>query len=440
MPDIPQGGKLSRIKLLRPLAIPPFRLLWTGSILSYLGGQLTFVAFPWLVLKLTGDALVMGTVLAVASVPRALFMVVGGAMTDRFSPRTVMLWANWLRMVLMIVLAALVYTRLIEVWMIFVVAFLFGSLDAFFWPASQALLPRLLPAELLTAGNSLMQGMGQLSVMLGPALAGVIITLYASHGTNASADLPGIAVVFLLDSLGYIFSGLALLFIREPRTGSEVRPEPFTPGAMIVSIVEGFTAVWRDLPVRLATAAFTLFSLFFRGPYLVGIPVLCNARFTEGALAYGMIGSAFGVGSLVGLMFAGTLPRPREKRYGLFLLLDFVAIGGSFIVYAYTPNVHWAMLASAVTGITDGYMGILMISWIQTRVPTELLGRVMGMIMFFNNGVAPISAAVAGALISLSLSGVFVGSGAILIVLTLLAVASPTLRTMGIRDAEPTPN
>lgn len=432
---IPARG-LSRFKLLRPLLVHNFRLLWGGSILSFVGGQLTLVAFPWLVLKLTGDPLVMGTVIAVSSVPRAIFMIVGGAATDRFSPRKVMLWTNWLRTALMFSLAAVVYLHWIQIWMVFVVALTFGVIDAFYWPSSFAILPRLLETDMLPAGNSLMQGMGQLSMMMGPALAGLIISLF-SHGSNTTAaDLPGIAVVFLTDGTGYIVSSIALMFIAIAPTAMETGREPFTLGAIGRSIALGVGTIWRDPPVRLVTAAFSIFSLFFRGPYVVGIPVLCNARFTHGALAYGMIGSAFGVGSLLGLVLAGTLPRPAQSHYGPLLLLDFLVIGSGFFVYAWTPKVEWAMLAAALGGVTDGYIGILLISWIQLHVNTDMLGRVMGMIMFFNTGVTPVSAAIAGALISISLNGVFIGAGAILVGLTLLGAAFPTTRSMGMSNPD----
>lgn len=405
--------------------------MWGGSILSFVGGQLTLVAFPWLVLKMTGDPLIMGTVIAISSVPRAVFMIVGGAVTDRLSPRTVMLWANWLRTLLMLTFALIVYLSVVQMWMVFVVAFIFGIIDALYWPSSFAILPRILPVESLPAGNSLMQGMGQLSMMMGPALAGFIITLFAHHSDTLSADLPGIAVVFLIDGLGYIVSSLALRIILIPPTAIEAGDEPITAGSILRSMMIGVSTIWHDVPMRLVTAAFTVFSLFFRGPYVVGIPVLCNARFPNGALAYGLIGSAFGAGSLLGLMLAGTLPRPAERHYGALLLLDFVVMGGSFVVYAYTPNVGWAMLASALSGVIDGYIVILLISWIQVHVNAEMMGRAMGVIIFFNEGVTPVSAAIAGALISISLTGVFIGAGSVLVGLSLVGAMIPGIRRMG---------
>ena len=82
-----------------------FKLLWIGEAISLIGDQFYMIALPWLVLQMTGSALAMGTVLALAGIPRALFMLVGGALTDRFTPRLVMLASNLLRMVLVSLLA-----------------------------------------------------------------------------------------------------------------------------------------------------------------------------------------------------------------------------------------------------------------------------------------------------------------------------------------------
>ena len=96
------------------LRIRNFRLLWIGEGISLLGDQFYMIALPWLVLSLTGNALAVGTVMATAGIPRALFMLVGGALTDRFTPRRLMISSNLARMILTGLLAALVATNLIQ--------------------------------------------------------------------------------------------------------------------------------------------------------------------------------------------------------------------------------------------------------------------------------------------------------------------------------------
>src|SRR4051794_2890802 len=98
-----------------PLSVRNFRLLWIGEGISLLGDQFYMIALPWLVLQLTGSALALGTVMALAGIPRALFMLVGGVLVDRFSPRSVMAASNFARLVLVALLSALVLTNNIRI-------------------------------------------------------------------------------------------------------------------------------------------------------------------------------------------------------------------------------------------------------------------------------------------------------------------------------------
>jgi MFS family permease len=434
MTDVPARDRslrnyLSGIKVLQPLRVRNFRLLWIGSLISYVGAQLTLIAFPWLVLKLTGDPVAMGTVFALSSIPRVVFMVFGGAFTDRFSARTMMIWSTVSRMGLMIALTLLVLSGTIQMSMVYVIALLFGVLDAFFWPASSAIVPRLVVTEQLPAANALIQGISQMSVMLGPVVAGLIISLFSGGAGEDSTDLKGIGLVFLLDSVSFLVALLTLFLIRL-QTDTESHP-PFTLSSVYKSVSDGFAAMWNDLPIRIMTLVFATFSLFWRGPYLVGIPVLCDTRFEDGAMAFGLISSSYGVGALIGILAAGSLPKLKEKWFGILCLFDTAILGSAFWVYAITPTVNWAVFITAFCGIVDGYLMVVLISWLQARVQTELLGRVMSMIMVFNSGLAPVSAALAGWLISISLGGVFLGAGSILVGLSLFGLCVPVVRRFG---------
>jgi len=287
------------------------------------------------------------------------------------------------------------------------------------------MVPRLLEDKQLQAGNALLMGVGQVSVMLGPVLAGLIIAGSAANTSEANADLDGIALVFGLDALGFVIAVFTLVLIR---LEGQSTPGAFNLTEMFRSVAEGFAAMWGDVHIRTITLVFTVFSLFWRGPYLVGIPILCEQRFEEGALAFGMIGSAFGLGALIGVVIAGAFPSPPERWYGRLILIDTGLLGASFFVYALTPTLDWALVVTAVTGLADGFITILLISWLQIRVPKAFLGRVMSVIMLFNAGLAPVSAALAGVLIRWSLSGVFIGAGAILVLLSLLGITVPLLR------------
>lgn len=433
--------------LFAPLAQRDFRLYYAGSVLAMIGSQLTLIAFPWLVLKVTGDPLAMGLVFAVEGIPRAAFMIFGGAFTDRFSPRTVLIVSTILRAALMLVLGGLTLVGVVSTPFIFAAALVFGILDAFAFPASSAFVPRLLAQRELPAGNALIQGVNQMTTMVGPAAAGLAIAWFAGAtmlggpaadgagaGMDGSADLPGIAAVFLFDGAAFVVAVVLISYVTGGGpTGDQTA---FSVRQMLQDVGEGFGAMWRDLPVRIITLVFTVFTLFWRGPYLVGVPVLCEARFDEGALAFGFFGSAMGLGALFGTVFAGSFARPSVRWFGPLILVDTTVLGMSFLVYAQADSLAPALAMTVLAGLFDGYMIVLLISWLQARVPGRLMGRVMSMIMFFNSGLAPVSAAAAGALISISLTGLFVGAGSVLVALSLGGLLIPTIRTLGIAKAE----
>ena len=131
----------------------------------------------------------MGSVLAIEGIPRALFMLVGGAFTDRYTPRNVMLWSNFVRMLLVLLLALLIFTSMLELWMIFVMVLIFGIADAFFFPAQSAIVPRLIHKERLEPANALIQGTMQVSLFAGPVLAGIMIALLGSSTITETAKL-----------------------------------------------------------------------------------------------------------------------------------------------------------------------------------------------------------------------------------------------------------
>lgn len=110
----------------RVMSLRDFRLLFAGAATSLLGDQFALIATPWLVLKLTGDPLALGLVLALGGIPRAVFMLVGGAITDRFSPRFMMLISDIVRLILTALMTFAVFTDSVQMWMLYVFSFGFG--------------------------------------------------------------------------------------------------------------------------------------------------------------------------------------------------------------------------------------------------------------------------------------------------------------------------
>src|SRR5512134_615211 len=156
--------------LLHIFSIRDFFLLWTGSTISLLGSQFTLIALPWLVLQLTGDPLALGLVLALGGIPRLLFMLAGGAISDRFLPRTILIACDWANFVLAGLTAALIFAGAMQLWMLYVLSLLTGLLSSLVIPAANSMAPLLVPENDLQAGNSILMGSSQLANFVGPAL------------------------------------------------------------------------------------------------------------------------------------------------------------------------------------------------------------------------------------------------------------------------------
>ena len=411
------------------LKIRNFRLLWIGEAISILGDQFHLIALPWLVLKLTGDALAMGAVLAIAGIPRAVFMLVGGALTDRLSARTIMLASNVIRMVLVALLAVLTFSGTIQLWMLYLFAAAFGLADAFFFPAQSSIVPHLVKPELLAPANTLIQGTAQLSIFVGPALAGAMIALLSGGGvaTDAPPELGGIAIAFVIDAATFGVSALTLRLIRSPR----IRVEGSTGDvSVLAAIAAGLRYTWNDVTLRTFMLIVAAINVLVNGPISVGIPVLADRRFPEGAAAFGLLLSAFGGGALVGMLLAGALPRPAPRTLGIRMLLVISLMGLGLAALGLTDATPLAALVMLAMGIVNGYVNILFITWLQQRTPENMLGRVMSLLMFASLGLSPLSNALSGALVEWNATALFVGAGIAMTTVALLASLHPQARNM----------
>src|SRR5271168_1979853 len=179
-------------KTSHPLRNAVFRRLWLGASVSLLGDQFYYVALPWLVLQLSGSALAMSTVLMTGAIPRALLMLMGGAVSDRISPRRIMIATALSRALLVTAIGTLLVLHRLQMRQLYLLAFAFGVADAFAMQAGSAYLPLLIEREQLVQANSVSQTTAQLITIVGPAPAAIVVKLLGS------------ASAFLLDALSFV--------------------------------------------------------------------------------------------------------------------------------------------------------------------------------------------------------------------------------------------
>lgn len=386
-----------------------YTLLFTGQTVSHLGDQFHLIALPWLVLTLTHDPLQLGAVLAVAGIPRALLMLIGGVWADRHSPRLIMLVSDALRFVLTAVLAAAILTGHAQMWMVYVLAAAFGIVSGFFMPAAEATVPRLLSSDELEGGNAAMMGADQLASFVGPVLAGLLIAAFGAGAHVASqqaASLLGIGMAFAVDALSFAVSGLALLFMRRiPAALANADTHP------LHDVAEGLRYSWTSAHLRAMIIVVGVANFLMMGPMFVGLPVVAQGRLSGGAAAYGIIMAAAGIGSLLGMVGASAIPRPSNRVFGWLAVALFVGFG---IAVGALGFVHATWIAAALmfaTGLGNGYIAVIAMTALQRMTAETYLGRVMSLVMLAMVGLAPISQALSGAVIRISPAALFGGAG-----------------------------
>ncbi len=477
------------IRLLDVLRGRDFRLLWGGEFASLLGSQFFTVALPWLVLRLTGDPLAIGAITAVGAAPRSVFILLGGAIIDRTSPRGVMLYSNLARMVLVGILAILTVLSLVQGWMLYAFNFMLGLGYALYLPAQSSIIPRLVREERLQTGNAIIQGTAQLSLFLGPVLAGVLIALLGEQqaGSAGASRHIGIGVAFALNAVTFLVSAVTLSLIRLPPWHHEEEetvgipkvagavPEPdetMSPGAkesvasgaacedrpgegwgvpdttrgggrgttatwangargeaghVFRSLGEGLACVWRDKTLRLYFILIGAVNLVLLGPITVGLPVLADTRFSGGALAYGAILSGLGGGAVAGVVAGGVLRRPPGRAFAGAMLGSVVVLGVGLALVGALPSAPAATGAAFFMGVAEGYLTVEFITWLQLRSSKRQLGRMISILLFASVGQAPFSNLLFGALVRLSATWAMIGAGIFIVLVAVVAGFSPSV-------------
>ncbi|GKS76810.1 MFS transporter [Acidovorax sp. SUPP950] len=425
-----------------------FRWMVSGTALTLLGDQFTLIALPWLVLQMTGDTLVLGTVLALMSVPRALFILIGGALVDRHSPKQVLMRTKYANLALLGLLSGLVLAGALTLWMVYALSLAIGLATAFSIPAGTAMLPHVVPRTQLQAANGISMGIRQLTMFLGPLLAGLLIALFGDGsrvdgaGTGAMANATGIGIAFGLDALSFGVSAWTLSKVRllaaapapSARTeGSTASTPPAAPGtalpAVLASVAQGLAHFWRDRELRTCFLYWSAVAILIMGPLHIAMPVLASSLPHLGAAAFGTLVGAHGAGTLAGMVASGMLPRLRWGSLGMTLLAFDATIGLLFMPMGVIGALWQGVALMLAIGLLGGFMQVRIFTWIQQRVPPALIGRAMALFMFIFMGLAPISAAVTGWVMKgITLAQLFAACGGALVAVAALAFLLTPLR------------
>ncbi|MDE2346020.1 MAG: MFS transporter, partial [Gammaproteobacteria bacterium] len=210
------------------------------------------------------------------------------------------------------------------------------------------------------------------------------------------------------------------------------RHPPRPVGGLLANVAAGIRNVWSDLPLRAFILYAAVVSVFVGGPIQVGLPVLADTRLDLGAASLGILMTANASGIFVGSFLSGVGTRLAHGRLGLMVLcIDSIA-GLTLAALTLVHSTLTGAVLLACVGLLSGSMQIAMYTWIQQRVPQEMLGRTMSVLLFTFMGLGPVSAAIAGGLLKLiSLTALFAGAGFTLTLIALACMNSRQLRNIG---------
>ncbi len=407
-----QDNHTARRNRLQQLAQPfherNFRLFWIGQAVSSLGNAFQGVALPWLVFGHKGaTALDLALVLLAQAIPQALGTLWGGVLVDRMESRSVLLWADSMRLMSSSALVALALAGNNQLWLLCGILLVHGLANGCFAPAAASVPPRLVPPSQLESANTLIHGIGQFGPLVATLPAGLLIA--------AAGPVPA----FACNAATYLVALLATLWMHP------LARSPHKRTSVLADFREGLRYV-RTLPWLMALLGMDIFlALAAIATNSVGLPLLAKQH-QVGAQGYSLLVWSYGVGAVGGLLVPSFFT-VRGHRGFLCVCIQameaalMVMIGFAPLPLAACCVFGWSML--------NGIVIIITTTLIQRQVTPDMLGRTLACWTWASTGTLPI-ALFGGGLVAQAIGPhlLFVVGGLIVLLGSILGLCVPALR------------
>jgi DHA3 family macrolide efflux protein-like MFS transporter len=398
-----------------------FLLLWQGQAVSQLGNQAFAFAMIYWLLERTGSASLMGLLMTLGALPGVLLGPFGGTLADRFPRVRILVVCDALAAVLILLMSlafAVPLSTALLVGCLAVCAVSLAVIRAFFMPAIASAIPDLVAGERLAAANSLNQLVIQVSALLGQGIGGVLYRLL------------GAPVMLLFDGLTFVYAAASSALIG---SADGARPRPARPAAggmrgvlraFLAETREGLRYTWGRPGLRDFLLVASLIN-FLMMPVMVLMPFYVQLYLRRGAEWYGFLLAALSAGTVAGFTLAGAL-RLRGAARGRALLAGLFLGPPSLAIMGLVQQPVAALALCFLAGLATGLVNISLITMLQSSTPTELRGRVMGLLVTLATGLMPIGTAVGGILGDLTGKNVplVFGGCAVLAIVALLGTAT----------------
>ena len=397
--------------VLAPLRHRDFRLLLTGQTVSSFGNSISNVAVPFQLIALGASPLQLGITVAIETATSVAFLLLGGAIADRWQRRTLILASDALGGAVVETVALLSASGALRIEHLYVAAVALGAADAFLSPAYSAIIAELVPADILRAGNAARLLSRSAARIAGPTVGGLVVAFVSP------------AAAFGIDALTFLFSfGTLLLAHPDRRT-------PAPSSSIVADIRQGFGYLFSARWLWTTTIYFMLVNVAFAGQSGVMTPLLVRDTLGGDARTFGFLMAAYGVGTIVASVGVAQLVTRRPGRVMFFFeilaALCVLAIG-------LAPTLPVVFVSMVLTGIALSSSTVIWESLLQRIVPSAVLGRVTSVNLLGNSVINPVAPVIAAALIeSLGPPGTFIVAG-----VYALGLVTVTVLVSPLRDVE----
>ena len=400
-----------------------FFLLWQGQFVSQIGSQAYAIAMMLWVKHETGSASLMGLLMMVSMIPLVILGPFAGTFADHFSRRKIIIFCDVLSGIPVLTLAFLMFylpsaSKLLIV-CLFLVNVTLSIIRSFFNPAISASIPDIVPREKVSAANSLNQSSVQISQFIGQGIGGYLFVML------------GAPLLFLIDGISYLVSAFSESFIRIPQKileksgGRRDKFRQFKSDTM-----EGFRYVWGHTGIRALFFA-AAFINFFAIPIFVLLPFYVEDHLNATPDWYGYILAAFGFGTLIGYGIAGGVKISSHIR-SKAVISALVLMSFCLPILSILREPVLALVLMIIIGALSGFFHIHIYTLLQIAIPSEMRGRVFGLLITLTGGLTPISMGLSGViadLVNQNIPLIYAVSGIITLSLTILTSFSRNFRS-----------
>lgn len=404
--------KISHLAIFDSLKYRNFRWFWFGVLTSFIALNMQIICRGWLVLRLADDSpFALSVVMIAFAVPMTFLSLVGGALADRFPKKHILIVTYAGNAIMTFILAALDSTGYIQFWHLIIIGVINGSLFAFNMPSRQSIISEVVPSSSLMNAIALTNSAMNISRVIGPAIAGILIVYINTSG------------VFYLNSVTYLFSICSILFIS-----IESRQDKKSKKGMAGDIREGLVYV-KNNPVLKGLIIMLFVPALFGFPYQTLLPAWAREVLNVGSDELGFLLMTMGIGALIGSLILASIKK--FNRRGLFLLIISLIWGIGIALFAKSSSYVIVLPTIFIIGMVNAVFMSLNMTLLQLYSDKEMRGRIMS-ICIATFGLMPLSAFPFGAIAEKigTANSLFI-SGTVLIMITLIfSLLNPQFRNI----------